>query len=519
MNQAKLFLNIVLDENFLKDFKKRIQHLEVSSNINGNLSENHNKKFELLIEGLADYWEKKDNKKLQELSKSFASISLEANYSPSMMIEIIDALKNTFHDYFRQKSLKKEELSFNTSKLNKILDLFMKQLLDYHYAFLKEFEENLKVKEDAIASSINAMCFADFEGNLTYVNDSFLKMWGFNNSSEVLGKPLTSFYEDENRAWKVFEVVTRTKGQIGELVAKRKDSSMFDVQLRLNIVTDKKNNPVCLMGSFIDITEQKMLEQQLHQYMQGLEQLVQEKADQLLEKERQMLQQERAATIGRLAGSIGHDINNPLQHISGTVEIVFNLLERESKLQEEIKPLLETILYGCERINETCSRLRRVSRMGTMEPFNLYDTLESAINMTRNRWKKVCRTVSREYLTEGPIVTRGVEGDIAHVFMNLLVNAAQAIEKEGIITLRVYQLSNEPFITVEVEDNGSGIPIEIQEKLGKEVVSTKPFEEGTGLGLLGSYDIVKRHRGTIAVKSTVGNGTVFTVKLPSYEKT
>ena len=110
----------------------------------------------------------------------------------------------------------------------------------------KQAEEELWVKDSAIASSINAIALADLEGNLTYVNLSFLKLWGYDDNKEVLGKPITGFWQLKEKAAEVVEALREGESWKGDLVARGKDGSLFDDQLSANIGTDKADKPVCI---------------------------------------------------------------------------------------------------------------------------------------------------------------------------------------------------------------------------------------------------------------------------------
>jgi len=139
-------------------------------------------------------------------------------------------------------------------------------LLKKQIAERQRVEEMLSLKNAAIESSINAIAFVDIEGNLTYVNNSFLKMWGYSEQKQVLGKPSVQFWADVDQAATVRDTVHNQGHWIGELVAKRKNGSTFDVQLSVSSVNDEEGNLLCLMGSFVDITERKRVERELKQY-------------------------------------------------------------------------------------------------------------------------------------------------------------------------------------------------------------------------------------------------------------
>jgi len=124
----------------------------------------------------------------------------------------------------------------------------------------KKAEEALRVKDNAITSSINAIAIADMEGILTYVNPSFLKMWGYSNDTEVLGKNSLDFWQLEDKAAEVIRSIQETGSWIGELIGKKKDDSFFDAQLSASMVMDKNGKPIKMMASFIDITKRKQAE-------------------------------------------------------------------------------------------------------------------------------------------------------------------------------------------------------------------------------------------------------------------
>ncbi len=126
-------------------------------------------------------------------------------------------------------------------------------------------EESLRVKNQAIASSINGIAIADVEGNLTYVNDSFLQMWGYDDQQEIVGQPAVAFWQTTSQASSVQDMVRSQGSWIGELVAKRKDGSTFDVHLSTSTVIDEDGKPVCVMASFVDISDRKQVEDALRE--------------------------------------------------------------------------------------------------------------------------------------------------------------------------------------------------------------------------------------------------------------
>jgi len=133
----------------------------------------------------------------------------------------------------------------------------------------KRAEEEMRVKDNAIASSINGIAIADLEGNLTYANHSFLEMWGYHDEKDVMGRNVLEFWQAEEDAAEVMKVATKRGGWIGELLAKRKDGSAFDVHTAASVVRDPNGRPVCQLASFVDITERKRAEEALRTTLNG----------------------------------------------------------------------------------------------------------------------------------------------------------------------------------------------------------------------------------------------------------
>ena len=127
----------------------------------------------------------------------------------------------------------------------------------------KKVESLLHIKDAAISSSINAIAIADLKGNLTYVNNSFLRMWGYGSDKEVIGKPALNFWHSKEKATEVIKTLHNKRGWVGEMNAIKKDGSLFDAHLSANIITDENSKPIYMMASFVDITKRKKVEKEL----------------------------------------------------------------------------------------------------------------------------------------------------------------------------------------------------------------------------------------------------------------
>lgn len=138
----------------------------------------------------------------------------------------------------------------------------------------RQIEKELRIKNKAIASSLNPIVFCDLEGNLTYVNEAFLRMWGYFHEGEVLGKSVYGFWEMTGDSAEVRTGLAEKKDWSGELKAKKKDGAYFYAQLSMNIIKDDEGQPVCIMGSFVDISESKKKEREITESKEFLASLI-----------------------------------------------------------------------------------------------------------------------------------------------------------------------------------------------------------------------------------------------------
>ncbi|MDG6219337.1 MAG: PAS domain S-box protein, partial [Candidatus Thermoplasmatota archaeon] len=124
----------------------------------------------------------------------------------------------------------------------------------------KQLEQSLRIKENAILSSINAIVFTDLSGKITYVNPSFLKMWSFDSEKKVIGESVFSLWKKGNQYANIMDNIISNGGWLGELIACSRNGRLFPVQMSANIVKDEHNKPLSIMASFVDITKQKRME-------------------------------------------------------------------------------------------------------------------------------------------------------------------------------------------------------------------------------------------------------------------
>ena len=252
----------------------------------------------------------------------------------------------------------------------------------------------------------------------------------------------------------------------------------------------------------------------------------------------QLLQSEKMAAVGQLAAGVAHEINNPIGFISSNlsslttyVQKLFALIGAYEKataaptaaveaaraeadidfLREDIPDLLKESSDGLARVKRIVSGLRDFSHVddGQWADADLNQVLDDALNMVWNEVKYKAEVVKE--LGSLPQVAC-IAAQLNQVFVNLLVNAAQAIDAKGVITLR--SGVDVDGVWIEISDTGRGMSADVQKRIFEPFYTTKAVGKGTGLGLSITWEIISRHHGNIAVRSAPGKGTSFRITLP-----
>ncbi len=245
---------------------------------------------------------------------------------------------------------------------------------------------------------------------------------------------------------------------------------------------------------------------------------------QIQEQQAQLLQSERMASVGQLTAAITHEINTPIGAINSNAQIVDMLLggvlnnpdlginEELNEILKQIKETNDINLLACSRIIEIIKSLKTFSRIDQAEfqEADINEGLRSVLVLTNNLLKR--RIKVHEDLGNIPPV-KCFPGQLNLVFMNIIVNASQAIEGDGDIYIKTFK--EEDFIFISIKDTGIGIEPENLSKIFEPGFSTKGVGVGLGLGLFISFNIIQNHMGEISVKSEPGKGAEFIIKIPA----
>jgi signal transduction histidine kinase len=232
----------------------------------------------------------------------------------------------------------------------------------------------------------------------------------------------------------------------------------------------------------------------------------------LRDKEMRLIQADKMASLGTLTAGVAHEINNPLNYISGGLEGLQAYFEEHEAEDDKIPLYLESVRKGVERAGDIVSGLNQFSRAKETydEPLNIHEILDNVLMVLKSQLKYNVEV--RKHFTGEQVSLVGNVGQMHQVFVNLLVNAIQSIEDEGEITIAT-ECRDDKFC-IDINDTGRGISKEDLPRITDPFFTTKPPGEGTGLGLSISYSIIRAHRGEITFRSSVNKGTVVTVALP-----
>ena len=369
---------------------------------------------------------------------------------------------------------------------------------------LSEDREQIRKFIQVVELIHEAVIITDTDRRVIYVNPATEKMLGY-DAAEMVGEPSARFFEGvpgnpSRLADRIREESAPLVGWAGEVYDRHKTGRVFPVKLRLAPIRNGE-----IIG-YVGISSDLSLEKKLSEELRRLRKM---------------------KSIGILASGLTHDFNNYLQVILGGVEV----LKRELPPRHSGASSLELIERSARNASRIARHLLTFSRPGKIKPeeVDIPGVVEETISLLE-RYRPAEITIRREGTAEVPGVT-GFSIQLEQVFLNLGINAVEMLERGGEIIYRVGReklsarlrsahpgLPPGEFVTVQVSDQGPGIPAEKLEKIFEPFFTTREKDGKTGLGLTVSASIIRSHHGFITVESTPGRGSAFKVYLPGGKK-
>jgi two-component system NtrC family sensor kinase len=395
----------------------------------------------------------------------------------------------------------------------------------------RRVEEALRASESEFAAifetASDGIVIVDEDGVIVRCNSAVRKLTDL-STDELIGIDFASLFEESSQMQfrEALNGIALTPAQEYELRGPEGKLKPISMSTSEFLVADKRKFTVTLR----DMTDQKQMQ-------------------------RELTQAQKLESIGQLAAGIAHEINTPMQCVSGNVEFLRNCYERlfqvldnyqeylegpelswaERKetmdklkmecrythIRDQAPPAIEEAADAVKKVIEIVRAMKAMSHPGTQEKVmtDVNELIRSATTISRNRWKYAAELALE--LEPGLPDILALPAELNQVMLNLIVNAADAVldkvgqdeSGQGKIVIRTRQ--HREGILIDVEDSGTGIPESIKQKIFDPFFTTKEVGKGTGQGLAITYDaVVKKHGGSISLESVLGKGTTFSVWLP-----
>ncbi len=361
----------------------------------------------------------------------------------------------------------------------------------------KKLERSHAFLRNLIQSALDGVISADMTGKILMFNDAAAQITGFSTEEAMTRLHIRQLYPDKIAREVMRKLRSDEFGGRGKLrscqvdvVSKRGD--LIPISLDAAIVYEK-GREVASIGIFHDLREELRMKAEL------------EKA------QVQLLQAEKMSSLGKLAAGVAHQLNNPI----GGITLFAGLLLEEHDLEEGAREDIRRILKEAERCRDTVKELLEFARQTDyfVRPHDINKIIRRTLFLLENQ-PLFQNIETRDRLAEDlPLIYMDAR-QMNHLFMNIILNAAQAMQGRGELILRSALIRDKDCVRIEIEDTGPGIPEAVLPMIFDPFFTTKEQGEGTGLGLSIVYGIVKTHKGRIKAVNRPDRGTVFIIELP-----
>lgn len=396
--------------------------------------------------------------------------------------------------------------------------------IDYPWERMRKVrtvDEGLPAREDIFRhlflGSPLGIVMTDWDLRILRVNPAFARMLGY-AEEELVGRSVDEITDPDDRATARQLVGRLRRGELPQVQYekryRRKDGQVVHGRVTALIIFDDHRDPLYGLGLVEDVTESKRVAAALEESNHRLREII----GQLQQSQQQVIRQERLRAFGEMAGEIAHDFNNALSQILGYVSLLLEIHPEDLRDPAKVGAYLAAMQMAAEDAASIVRRLGTFYRQPApagFSPLDLNAVIRQAVALTEPRWRYAPSSTGTTIRVQTPLgAIPSVIGDgaqLREVFTNLIFNAVEALPRGGIIEIRTRH--EEGWVIAQVVDTGVGMDEETRQRCLEPFFTTKG-ERGSGLGLSIAREILQRHQGSIEVASQVGQGTVFTIRLP-----
>lgn len=361
----------------------------------------------------------------------------------------------------------------------------------------EQLQRSNALLRNLITSAVDGVIAADKKGKVIIFNDAAAAIFGYSVAEALEQLDVREIYLDGREREVMRQLRSEDHGGRGKLRSYQvevlhRDGTRIPINLNAAIVYEG-DREVATIGFFHDMRETLRMKKELEK------------------TQLQLLQSEKMASLGKLAAGVAHQLNNPL----GGVTLFTKLVLEDYELPPGAREDLGRVLNDAERCRETVKELLEFTRQTRhlMRPHDINQAISRTLFLLKNQSLFQNITIETQLDPRLPTVTSDIQ-QLNHMFMNIILNAAQAMAGSGRLTVRTSHVSESGQVRIQIADTGPGIPPDVLPHIFEPFFTTKDEGEGTGLGLSLVYGIVENHGGKIKALSEPGQGATFVIKLP-----
>jgi len=371
-------------------------------------------------------------------------------------------------------------------------------------------------------SMVDPLVVLDSKGNIQMMNKALLDLTEY-TEEELTGQPMELIFQREKqvdglifKGPRIRQLLRNGSTLDTEIEIWSKSKERIPLSLSGSLMRDSSREitGVLLVGRDLRQTKKLLAEAAAAEAHRAKADELEKAYNELQQLQAKLIQTEKMASLGKLSAGVAHEINNPL----GGITIYAHLLKEDIPKDDPSQENIEKIVKLASRSKEIVKNLLDFARQ--TDPKTESHSINSILN-------GILSILDKQILFHNIKIHKSLKSNlpmilvdaaqIQQVFMNIIINAAEAMGDQGILTLKTGLASTEKSIFIEISDTGCGIPKEHLSQLFEPFFTTKEAGKGTGLGLSICYGIIRRHKGRIDVNSTQGEGTTFTIYLPLEE--